>query len=88
MFLNYQGRVFFDIPVSKIESILKLRCIDNAWVLFGVWPKLDLDLKNTPQAIYLLLCLRALIFNGFDKYQFLIQLLTVQIHFVFLKKIE
>ena len=41
--------MFFDIPLSKVDQILKLRCIDNVWVLFGVWPKLDLDLKNTPQ---------------------------------------
>jgi hypothetical protein len=44
-----QGRVFFDVPVSKVVEVLKLRCVDNVWVLIGVWPKLDFDLKNTPQ---------------------------------------
>ena len=47
--LSFQGRVFFDIPLSKVEEVLKLRCVDNIWVLIGVWPKVDFDLKETPQ---------------------------------------
>ena len=47
--VSFQGRVFFDIPLSKVEEVLKLRCVDNIWVLIGVWPKVDFDLKETPQ---------------------------------------
>lgn len=46
---KHQGRVFFDIPFCDLDKVLKLRCVDNVWVLFGVWPKVDLDLSLEPQ---------------------------------------
>ena len=34
--VKHQGRVFFDVPVSQIDNVLMLRCMDNACVLIGV----------------------------------------------------
>jgi len=33
--VKHQGRVFFDIPVSKIRNVLELKCVDNAYVIIG-----------------------------------------------------
>ena len=33
--VKHQGRIFFDIPVSKIRSVLELKCVDNAYIIIG-----------------------------------------------------
>ena len=34
--VKHQGRVFFDVPISQIDKVVQLRCMDNASVLIGV----------------------------------------------------
>jgi len=47
---HFQGRVFFDVNISRLREVLELRCIDHVWVIIGVWPCVDLDLKEASQA--------------------------------------
>lgn len=30
-----RGRIVFDVPADEIDKVLRLRTIDNAWVIFG-----------------------------------------------------
>ena len=55
--VKHQGRVFFDLPISQVENIIKLRCMDNAWVLIGVRKTFDFtgDVETCLQRINSLL---------------------------------
>ena len=33
--VKHQGRVFFDVYITQIHSVLQLRCVDNAYVIIG-----------------------------------------------------
>ena len=39
--VKHQGRIFFDVPISQIENVVKLRCMDNAYVIIGVRSEFD-----------------------------------------------
>ena len=39
--VKHQGRVFFDVSISQIKNVLKLRCMDNAYVIIGVRSNFD-----------------------------------------------
>ena len=39
--VKHQGRVFFDVPISQIQNVLKLRCVDNLCVIIGVRSNFD-----------------------------------------------
>ena len=36
-----RGRILFDIPVDEVKNALKLRCVDNVYVILGVFPVFD-----------------------------------------------
>ena len=40
------GRVVFDIPLSKLNQVMKLRTIDNIWVIIGAKSDFDFSLSE------------------------------------------
>lgn len=47
---EFTGRVLFDIDPAKIEKVLKLRTVDNIWVIIGA--RTDFDFSKSEEESY------------------------------------
>eukprot|EP00095_Tigriopus_kingsejongensis_P000571 maker-scaffold372_size192401-snap-gene-0.41 protein:Tk00571 transcript:maker-scaffold372_size192401-snap-gene-0.41-mRNA-1 annotation:"thump domain-containing protein 3-like" len=48
--IKHRGRVFLDIEEERVSEVLKLRTIDNVWIMLAVTPDFELESDPTAEA--------------------------------------